>query len=280
MRKILAFMLLAGAAAPALAAGDPGDRHGHWSRSDSSESQDSHQQSQPDQHERSSNSERPHFNVERAQPPVNVERSQERVHIDRNNGERLRMGQAENGSVQAEVQADQQRELRARERFRGPKIVTPDGSDGERLRQSNRQLPVRLTQALTVGTVRRHDLRTAEPFAGPQLTLLVCLDLRLDASILSLTHTEALTIVAINVHPLLRTLDVDRRLSSLDVEMRALRVARTLVLVGLRLLVRVLRFRAVGARPMAVTVSRIAGGKCRSSRPGKKHESQNLTHDS
>ncbi|HVE01812.1 MAG TPA: RcnB family protein [Sphingomicrobium sp.] len=141
MRKILAFMLLAGAAAPALAAGDPGDRHGHWSRSDSSESQDSHQQSQSDHHERSNNSERPHFNVERAQPPVNVERSQERVHIDRNNGERLRMGQAENGSVQAELQADQQRELQARERFRGPKIVTPEGSDGERLRQSDRQLP-------------------------------------------------------------------------------------------------------------------------------------------
>jgi hypothetical protein len=147
MRKILAFMLLAGAAVPALAAGEPGDRHGHWSRSDSSDSQDSHQQSQSEHRERSSSSDRPHFNVERAQPPVNVERSQEQVHVDRNNGARFRMGQNEGASLPA-AEANEERKMQVRDReqfvrehFRGPKIVTPSGDDAAQLRQTDRQLP-------------------------------------------------------------------------------------------------------------------------------------------
>ena len=58
MRKVLAFLLLAGAAASALAAGSADDRHGSWQHRDSG-----NQSSQNDNH--SDRSDRPHFRVER-----------------------------------------------------------------------------------------------------------------------------------------------------------------------------------------------------------------------
>lgn len=60
MRKVLAFLLLAGAAAPALAAGSADDRHGWQSHRDSG-----NQSSQNDSNDRSDRGDRPHFRVER-----------------------------------------------------------------------------------------------------------------------------------------------------------------------------------------------------------------------
>ena len=60
MRKVIAFLLLAGAAAPALAAGSADDRHGWQSHRDSGS-----QSSQNDNSDRSDRGDRPRFRVER-----------------------------------------------------------------------------------------------------------------------------------------------------------------------------------------------------------------------
>ena len=155
MRKFLAFMLLASAAAPALAADGPGDRHG-WSRpdrsersdrSDRSDQQDSHQQSQSEHRERSSGADRPHFSgaeVEHARPALTEDKGGEARHISSG---RMRMVQPDGGSLAPTTDAMETRELRVRERqhvaregVTGPKIVTPEGGEGT-LRQLDRPLP-------------------------------------------------------------------------------------------------------------------------------------------
>ncbi|HEX6660678.1 MAG TPA: RcnB family protein [Sphingomicrobium sp.] len=177
MRKYL-LVLLAGVAAPAIAAADPGDNNHRWHH-------DSGQQSQSeDRGDRSSgNSDRPHFNRgggEQAQPVTQVEtngggnndrphfnrdsggnESQPAMHVETNNGGnsgehrfyngfRSRFSGSEQSAIQPtggdrSGSPDTVRTWRSEERQRmnnGPKIVEPtDVAVSPTLRQQDRELP-------------------------------------------------------------------------------------------------------------------------------------------
>jgi len=132
MRKVLALLLLAGAAAPALAAGDPGDRHGGWRH-------DSTQQSSDSDNDRSDRSDRQRYvrserSNERAEPQVEARvrpqaefrgnAGQPAVHVDataranRVDVERIR---------EARVQARDSNDTVAN--WHGPRVVESDRRD-------------------------------------------------------------------------------------------------------------------------------------------------------
>jgi len=172
MRTYL-LVLLAGVAAPALAAADPGDNNNHRHH-------DSGQQSKSEDHgDRSGgngNSDRPHFNRssggEQSQPAAHVESNNDRPHFNRsagdqpqpvvhvesnnggNSGERHFHNRFSSGSEQPAIQpvgsdqggsSDSVRNWRAEERQRmnsGPKIVEPtEVTATPRLRQPDHELP-------------------------------------------------------------------------------------------------------------------------------------------
>ncbi len=83
MRKFLAFVLLAGVAAPALAAAEPGDHQGWRSRGDSGQ-----QSSQNESDNRSDRSDRPHYNRGSDNNGGNAEQRQvrEQVQVEQNVG--------------------------------------------------------------------------------------------------------------------------------------------------------------------------------------------------
>jgi hypothetical protein len=167
MRKVLAFLLLAGAAAPALAAGDPGERHGGWRHDSSQQSSDNS----------SDRSDRPRFTrVERSdndgnarpEPQVRV-RPQVETHVDASGGAvneaRFhhgfvnRMSSGGQATVNAEATAgadhrdverireihNEQRETTARTNWRGRVIENPNVTVQDRtapvLREQDRPLP-------------------------------------------------------------------------------------------------------------------------------------------
>jgi hypothetical protein len=159
MRKILAFMLLAGAAAPALAAGDPGDHNRDRADRQEAKQQHSERAARPDSGARA--------NVDVSRPDRNggrVEQSPRTVHVDGNyagrgdNGQRdlarLRQMQAEHGAFTPNAEPGEARTERMRTRQQlsreqvlrdrnndGPRVITPMGADSTRLRQHDRALP-------------------------------------------------------------------------------------------------------------------------------------------
>jgi hypothetical protein len=160
MRKFLAFVLLAGAAVPALAAGRPHDDNARSSHADRSERSESHKSSESDHRERS---ERPRVEVQR---PVKVERT---VKVDRTvNVARDRRGPvvqqpravptppvARSTEVARDLHKDRERVVRVR-RPDGPRIVSPQVTQDSRLRRSDRRVPRVLdTRAPVVSHVPR-----------------------------------------------------------------------------------------------------------------------------
>ncbi len=171
MRKFLAFVLLAGVAAPALAAADPGDHRGWRSRGDAA--QQSSQNESDNRSDRSgSNTDRPHFdrsshNVEQSQP-VHVESSnngnggEARFHGDNrgrfNGGEQTQV-QVEtedrrvrgdhrsrfDGGEQPQVQIDRHDSTDSVRNWHGPRVITPNQTDDDRsvpaLREQRRDIP-------------------------------------------------------------------------------------------------------------------------------------------
>jgi Ni/Co efflux regulator RcnB len=160
MPKFLAFMLLASAAsAPALAAGEPGDRHGGWMHHDSG------QQSQSDKGNRP-NGDRPHFNRGNDGGDSDAGQHQQvqpqpTLHVESNNGGSPDSSQRRHfsGFVNRNSSDDQApsiqpiggnqdapdsvRNWRGEERRHintGPKIVEAPGG-GETLRQSDHPIP-------------------------------------------------------------------------------------------------------------------------------------------
>jgi hypothetical protein len=167
MRKFLAFVLLAGVAAPALAAADPGDHQGWRSHRDSA------QQSNSDDNRSdrsSSNADRPHAdrssrNVE-PQPVTRVEptnNGEARFHGDNRGrftgGEQTQVQvQTDNGRVRGDYRGrfnggdGEQAQVQVRGRdttdsvrnWRGPRVITPNQTDDRAvpvLREQRRDMP-------------------------------------------------------------------------------------------------------------------------------------------
>jgi hypothetical protein len=168
MRKILAFMLLAGAAVPAIAAGDPDDRRANREERQEARQQQQQQRAERAEHSaRSNDAERPRFSTTRSHDGGgNVEQSARTVHVDHNgqgsgggnaeqrNYGRFRQVQAEGGAFtpaedgnRVRTERMRTREQLAREQIAvdrnndGPRVITPSGTEGARLRQHDRALP-------------------------------------------------------------------------------------------------------------------------------------------
>jgi hypothetical protein len=158
MRKILAFMLLAGAAVPAIAAGSP-DEQSWRDRADRQEAKQQHSERSM----RANDGERPHVMMQRSDNAPRADQSMQMEHADGargGNGEqrnfaRFRQVQPESGYVQnvetgdirtQQIEADRavrirQHDQMSREHFDGPRVITPGDTEMGQLRQHDRALP-------------------------------------------------------------------------------------------------------------------------------------------